>query len=47
MGCAFCGEGLEMRWSDLGETRDIAPLEKKAEMVLKAPEMVFNERKGR
>ena len=36
-----------MRWSDLGETKDIAPLEKKAGIVLKPPEMVFNERKGR
>jgi hypothetical protein len=36
-----------MRRCDLEGARDIAPLGEKAGVSLKAPEMVFNERKGR
>jgi hypothetical protein len=36
-----------MRRYDLGGVRDIAPLGERAEIVLKALQMIFNEWKGR
>ena len=36
-----------MRRSDFGGVRDVAPFGEKAGIVLKPPEMVFNERKER